>query len=80
MSRKSLAKTYSDYVMDWFREYRRAHDGPVRIEDVVKMCLDEGHLDRNPKVDPQRWYPGYSSKQYVGDISAISKNVLYANS
>jgi hypothetical protein len=42
--------------MDWFREYRRAHDGPVRIEDVVKMCLDEGHLDRNPKVDPQRWY------------------------
>jgi hypothetical protein len=55
MSKKTLAKQYCDFVMDWFRECHRANAGPVRMEDVVKWCLDEGHLEP-PKVDPQRWY------------------------
>jgi len=55
MSRKSLAKTYSDFVMECFCAYRRAHPGPVRMEDAVRWSLDHGFLDR-PKVDPIRWF------------------------
>ncbi len=50
MSKKSLAKTHDEMLIDLINEYRAAH-GPCSMEDVSAWILSTGKLEA-PKVDP----------------------------
>jgi len=53
MSRKSLAKTYDEQMMDALGAYRNAHPGAFIMEIAAKWILDTGTLPE-PRIDPVR--------------------------